>query len=60
MPKCTFCGKNLPEGKGKMFVRLSGQILYFCSSKCHKNFNMGRAGKKTKWTETFRKLKGKK
>jgi len=45
----------MPEGKGRMFVKRSGQVLYFCTSKCNKNFKMGRSPKKRKWTETSRK-----
>ena len=57
MPKCSFCGKNIPEGRGRMFVRISGQVLNFCSSKCKNNWKMRREGKKLKWTETYRKGK---
>ncbi len=55
--KCSFCGGKVPEGKGKMFVKNDGKIMYYCNSKCQKNARMGRAGKKTGWTETFRKFK---
>ena len=55
--KCSFCGGKVPEGRGKMFVKLDGKVFYFCNSKCQKNFRLGRAGKKTRWTDTFRKLK---
>ncbi|MEM5879029.1 MAG: 50S ribosomal protein L24e [Candidatus Aenigmatarchaeota archaeon] len=47
--KCSFCGGNVNESGGKMFVRTSGEIFYFCSSKCEKNFMMGREAKKLKW-----------
>jgi large subunit ribosomal protein L24e len=47
--KCSFCGENIPEGRGKMFVKVSGEIFYFCGSKCEKNFMMGREAKKLKW-----------
>jgi len=57
--KCSFCGGKVPEGKGKMFVKNDGKVHYFCNSKCQKSWRMGRPGKKTRWTETFRKLKGK-
>ena len=55
--KCSFCGGKVPEGKGKMFVKNDGKIMYYCNSKCQKNARMGRTGKKTGWTETFRNLK---
>ncbi|MEM5773129.1 MAG: 50S ribosomal protein L24e [Candidatus Aenigmatarchaeota archaeon] len=47
--KCSFCGENLSVGKGKMFVKTSGEIFYFCSSKCEKKFMMGGNPKKLKW-----------
>jgi large subunit ribosomal protein L24e len=53
--KCTFCGNNTPEGRGKMFVKNDGKILYFCNSKCQKNFRLGRTGKAFKWTKTAQK-----
>lgn len=49
MPKCSFCGEGLSEGKGKMLVRNDYRVLYFCDSKCHKNFAMGRNAKKVGW-----------
>lgn len=59
MAKCFFCGEMLPEGGGRMFVKKSGQILYFCSSKCQKNHRLGREGKDRKWTLVSRKERGK-
>jgi large subunit ribosomal protein L24e len=57
--KCTFCGGDIPKGKGKMFVRNSGQILYFCGSKCQKNHAIKRDGKSVRWTKRFEELKKK-
>ncbi len=57
--KCGICGKGIPKGKGKMFVKNTGQILIFCSSKCQKNWNMGREGKKLKWVVSEKKVKKK-
>lgn len=34
-----------------MFVKVSGEIFYFCSSKCEKNFMMGRNPRKVKWVK---------
>ncbi len=59
MPKCTFCGNRIPEHRGKMFVKTSGQVFYFCGSKCQKSFRMGRNAKKLRWTEISRKARGK-
>jgi large subunit ribosomal protein L24e len=47
--KCSFCNKTIQRGTGKMFVKNTGEILYFCSSKCEKNYQMGRESKKLKW-----------
>jgi len=58
--KCSFCGKTTPRGRGKMLVKNSGQILYFCDAKCDRNYGMGRDGRKIKWTETSRKLRSEK
>ncbi len=59
MTRCSFCGNRLPEGRGKMFVKNDGKVLYFCHSKCQKNFNLGRQGKHARWTRTFRKVRDK-
>jgi large subunit ribosomal protein L24e len=55
MPKCTFCGGKTPEARGKMFVRNDGKVLYFCNSKCQKNWKLRRVGKNVRWTHTFQK-----
>jgi len=48
--KCSFCGKDLRPGSGKMFVKNDGTIFYFDNSKCEKNYFMGKEAKKRKWT----------
>lgn len=50
--KCSFCGSNIRLGSGKMYVKVDGTIYYFDSSKCEKNFLMGRKSKKIKWART--------
>ena len=38
-----------------MFVKVSGQIIYFCSSKCEKNlFKLKRIPREHKWTAVKR------
>ena len=59
MTKCSFCGEGMQEGRGKVFVRKSGQVLHFCSPKCQRNWKLGREGKKKKWTTTSRKERAK-
>jgi large subunit ribosomal protein L24e len=48
--KCSYCGKKITVGKGKMFVRTDGTIILWCSSKCEKSYKMGREAKKRKWS----------
>jgi large subunit ribosomal protein L24e len=55
--KCSFCGKELKPGTGKMFVKNDGVVFYFCSSKCEKNFKMGRESKKSKWSRKLKSAK---
>ncbi|MBT4541222.1 50S ribosomal protein L24e [Candidatus Woesearchaeota archaeon] len=51
--KCTFCGETIPKGTGKMFVKLDGKILYFCSKKCEKNMlKLRRKPHSIAWTKT--------
>ncbi|MBI2143828.1 50S ribosomal protein L24e [Candidatus Woesearchaeota archaeon] len=59
MARCGFCGNEIPKGTGFIFVEKTGKALYFCSSKCERNVGLGRIPRKTRWTQEFRKLKGK-
>ena len=63
MVKCSFSGKEIPKGKGTMYVKKDGTIYYFYSSKEKKNFlNLKREGRRQKWTpaaRTFRKSQAK-
>jgi len=59
MAKCSFCGKQITQGRGIIFVELSGKILNLCSGKCRKNHHLGRDPKKLKWTEVHGTSKGK-
>ncbi|WP_094228184.1 50S ribosomal protein L24e [Methanolobus psychrotolerans] len=52
--KCSFCGKFLEPGTGKLFVKKDGSSYYFCSSKCESNFDLGRLPRRTVWTEQGR------
>ncbi len=56
MAKCTYCGKQVPMGRGVTYVEVSGKIHTLCSSKCKKNRRMGREALKMKWTEKSREL----
>lgn len=48
--KCSFCGEEVAKGRGILFAKRDGTVLYFCGSKCKANFNMGRKPTKLKWT----------
>lgn len=48
--KCSFCGSVIRSGTGKMFVRTDGTVMIWCSSKCEKNYLLGREPKKRKWS----------
>jgi len=56
MPKCSFCGKDIPPGRGTMFVKNDGTVFYYCSSKCEKNARI-RNPVKVRWTNAYRKQK---
>jgi large subunit ribosomal protein L24e len=54
MPKCSFCHSMYEFPRGLTYVLIDGTVMHFCSSKCRKNFKMGRKNKKVKWV---RKMK---
>ncbi len=54
MPKCSFCQASYEFPRGLTYVLIEGSVMHFCSSKCRKNFEMGRKNKKVKWV---RKMK---
>ena len=51
---CDYCGADIEPGTGTMFVRLNGQTVHFCSSKCEKNADLGREARDLEWTEAGR------
>ncbi len=60
MVNCSFCGKVLEKGTGKMFVKTDGRISYFCSTKCEKNLlKLKRKPREHKWTQESRAVRGK-
>jgi len=44
-------------GTGKSLVMVNSTVLYFCSSKCEKNRNLGRIPIKVRWTKKYRKFR---
>ncbi|RLG58337.1 MAG: 50S ribosomal protein L24e [Candidatus Hydrothermarchaeota archaeon] len=54
--ECSFCGRKIEPGTGKMYVEVDGTIYYFCSSKCEKNMlKLKRQPRKLKWTLKYEK-----
>ena len=57
---CSFTGNQIPPGTGMMYVKKTGQVLYFINSKAKKNYlNLNRVPSRTKWTDTARKSREK-
>lgn len=55
---CSFCGKEIQKGTGKIFVTKEGSVSYYCSNKCEKNsLKLGRQKERTKWTKAYHKDK---
>lgn len=60
MPRCTFCGRDLEKGTGKMFIYNSGKIDYFCSRTCEKQLHkLKRTPLQVRWTAHYRREHGK-
>lgn len=56
--KCSFCGREIPKGTGKIVVKKDGTVYWFCSLKCEKNLlKLGRKPQNVKWTAEFHKAK---
>lgn len=54
MARCSFCGKSIEKGTGKMFVYTSGKVDKFCSNGCEKNLlKLKRKPLQTKWTGAY-------
>jgi large subunit ribosomal protein L24e len=53
--KCSFCGGQVLQGRGKMFVKNDGKVFHFCNSKCEKNWAKKRDARTLKWTKNFEK-----
>ncbi|MFQ6105900.1 MAG: 50S ribosomal protein L24e [Candidatus Hydrothermarchaeaceae archaeon] len=50
MYECSFCGKKIEFGRGKMYVKKDGSVTYFCTSKCEKNsLKLHRVPRRVNW-----------
>ena len=60
MVNCSFCGRAIEKGTGKMFIKNDGKLLYFCSTKCEKNLlKLKRKPREHQWTAESRAVRGK-
>ncbi len=60
MVSCSFCGKEIVPGTGKLYIKKDGKVLHFCSTKCEKNMlKLGRKPREHKWTKESRKARSK-
>ena len=55
MPRCSFCKQVYEWPKGLTFVKEDSKVFYFCSSKCKRNFRLGRDPKKVNWVKREKK-----
>lgn len=54
--RCSYCGKEIARGTGKIFVKKDCKILYFHSKKCEKNaLKLKRMARYFKWTKHYEK-----
>ena len=54
--KCSFCGYDIPIGRGIMFIRKDGTILNFCTNKCKKALLIyKKKARRTRWTSYYGK-----
>ncbi len=55
---CSFCGKEIEPGTGKMFIKKDGTVFLFCSNKCSKNMvDMERIPRRVTWTRAYAREK---
>ncbi|MEK6891493.1 MAG: 50S ribosomal protein L24e [Nanoarchaeota archaeon] len=49
MPQCSYCKQNYEIPRGLTYVLVNGEVLYFCSGKCQKNWKLKRRSDKVNW-----------
>jgi len=54
---CSFCSQPTVTTRTTMVVKSDGKVMYFCSTKCERNHNLGRSPKKVKWITKKQALK---
>jgi large subunit ribosomal protein L24e len=54
MVNCSFCGEEISQGTGLLYIKKDSKVLNFCSRKCEKNMLvLDRKARTTKWTKGF-------
>ncbi len=53
MTKCIFCGRDYEVPYGLTEFDITGHTRHYCSSKCRKNYKLGRDNERVKWTKVF-------
>ena len=55
---CEFTKKQIPPGKGIMYVKKDGKVFHFISGKAEKNFlKLRRKSRTTKWSNEYHQIK---
>ena len=58
MTQCSFCGKDIVPGTGKLYIRRDAAQFHFCSSKCeHNQVDLKRVNRHVRWTQAARAAK---
>lgn len=53
---CTFCGKEIEPGSGKIYGKKDGTVFYFCGMKCQKNMvKLKRVPRRVRWSKFYAK-----
>lgn len=60
MPTCSFCKKMYKSPRGLTIFTFDGRSIFYCSSKCRRNAELGRDPKKTGWVKKTKKDKSEK
>ncbi len=57
MSKCSFCGREYEVPYGLTEFDITGHTRHYCSSKCRKNYKLGRDSERVKWTASYHENK---
>ncbi|MEM1942844.1 MAG: 50S ribosomal protein L24e [Candidatus Caldarchaeum sp.] len=49
--RCSFCSREFVHGRGMLYVKNDGTLLWFCSRRCRVyHVKQGKDPRKLKWT----------